>query len=151
MISIREARQEALRSARNRFFDALCVEAPKLVEALRACNVETDEDDTIGDLLHRARTASQTLAWLGAPLHRFEAAMIAPMRAYAGLSTRLHGIPVMWPDAQEAFNHFRDHTDESPDPGLLTRVILCVQHTYRAWRKARNVDRNSRPTDGVPR
>jgi hypothetical protein len=154
MISIREARQEALRNARNRFFDALCVEAPRLAESLRACNIETDED-SISDLLQRARAASQNLAWLEAPLHRFEAAMLASTRVYAALSARMptseESLPILWPDALALFNHFRLHTDESPDPNPLTRVVLCVQHTYRAWRKAQREHRDNRPSDGVPR
>lgn len=154
MISIREARQEALRNARNRFFDALCVEAPKLVESLRACGIELEDEDSIGDLLQRARAASRNLAWLGAPLHRFESAMLVPIRTYAALSPRTPidgGHPIMWPDAQEVFNHVQLFTDESPDPDPLTRVVLCVQHTYRAWRKAQREYRDGRPSDGVPR
>lgn len=150
MISIREARQEALRNARNRFFDALCVEAPRLAESLRACNIDTDEDSIV-DLLQRARAASQNLAWLEAPLHRFEAAMLTPLRTYAGLSARVYNCPILWPDAQAVREHFQFNTDESPDPNPLTRMVLCVQHTYRAWRKAQREHRDNSPSDGVPR
>lgn len=152
MISLREARHSAMVAARDRFFTALGLQAVILEGALAACGVTMEEDDDLHDLLWTSRAyATQSHPWLGAPLHRFAAAVHPSLREYAALSIRLNDTPVMWPDAQTAYLFLRAYSEYDPSSNWLTRVVLCVQHTYRAWRKAQREYRDGRPSDGVPR
>lgn len=151
MTTVYRALQRARTEARIKFIGDVSICREILVQELHNRNAHVAETAGTETLMRVAQAVARSDASLDAVLHRFVEAVRPSLYTYVTIAARHSGKPVVTPAAYSVLEHINTYTDAPIDPNWLTRMILCAQYTYRAWRRMRREHRDSGAQDGVSR